>query len=606
MAFEIELEDGTILELEDGEDPDAAEKEYFRQQRVEELKAKNPKEYDPESQEFQRANAPVEYIDAPVHRRGPTLTPEGKLWTGEGPKKEHAKTISMAEPSMENFRAGVGSGMLRGWKGLTNLALPDSLTPEWASDENIQEMDKRDVHLPLSGKIIGGAAGTAPLSGATGALLSTASKAAPAASVLARTLASPWSRTAIEGATQGAIFADPDEQGQGALIGAGLGTTLSALGKGGGRLLRGLIEKSEAAKALEQLAAQHGDEIFLPISQAADEKGIISRLGKTFYKEALPIVPGVKGKLTRQGAEAADKLREIALKEALPDGGQLPAEAGKKVSQAVSAIQKQFDDAYDQTIKSYAFTVPKDLTKQVAGKVRAVTDPKTVVNSQTLNKVTSEVEGLMKQFSNGKPDIDGQNLLNVKRELSDLIKLAKNHEKPVYKAADQWIDDHIVAEMKAGGIKTNLNDLKRYLDLTPAYRAFAPVQAAAKQAADKEGRFLFRTLARTAKNSPEQRVIGQIGAETVDKSAAAGGLTGKILAGLGMGGAGFGALMSPGATITALGVGNALATKPVQRALLGDTKLQRRIIELLRNNPNAARRVGSAARAAAVQSTVGE
>ncbi len=595
--MEIELEDGTILEAPDDADPDEVERDYKRQVGIAALQAKDPKQYDPNSQEFQRANAPVKYVDAKVNMRGAgTGTAEG------GGVRE----MSVVEPSMENFRAGIGSGMLRGWKGLTNLALPDSLTPEWASDENIQEMDKRDSHLPLSGKIIGGAAGTLPLSGGTGALLSTASKAAPAASVLARTLASPYTRSAIEGATQGAIFADPDKQGEGAALGGVLGPVLTGVGKVGGRVLRGTIAKSESAKALEQLAGQHGDDIFLPISQAASEEDLVSRLGKTFYKDALPIVPGVKGKLQRQGALAADKLREIAIKEALPPGAQLPANAGTKVSAAVEQMTKQFDDVYDKTVKSYAFNVPKDLKTQLAGTVKKMTDPKTTVNKTTLNKVTSEVEALVKQFSDGKPSIDGQNLLNVKREISDLLKQAKNHEKPVWKAADQWIDDHIVAEMKQGGSKINMDDLQKYLDATPAYRAFAPVKAAAGQAADKEGRFLFRTLARVSKNSPEQRAIGQIGADTVDKSAAAGGLTGKILAGLGMGGAGFGAMMSPGATVAALAGGNTLATKPVQRALMGDTKLQKLLVELLRNNPNAARRAGSLARGAVVQSTVGE
>lgn len=607
--MEIELEDGTILEAPDDANPDEVERDYKRQIGIAALQAKNPGEYDPNSSLYKAKYGAQGKVDVPVLNMDPT---ERQKYLDMGLDsntidrlfKSRGSTKSMIPGS--DHTAAVGSGMLRGWKGVTNLALPDSLTPSWASDETLKNMDERDAELPLSGKIIGGAAATAPLSMGTGALLSTASKAAPAASVLARTMASPYARSAIEGATQGAIYADPDKQGQGALVGGVLGPTLTGLGKVGGRILRGTIAKSEAAKALEQLAGQHGDDIFLPISQAASEEDIVSRLGKTLYKDALPIVPGVKGKLQRQGAQAADKLREIALKEALPPGATLPANAGTKVSAAVDQMAQQFDDVYDKTVKSYAFNVPKDLKTEVAATVKKMTDPKTTVNKTTLNKVTSEVEALMKQFSDGKPSIDGQNLLNVKREISELLKQARNHEKPVWKAADKWIDDHIIAEMKQGGSKLNLDDLKSYLELTPAYRAFAPVKAAAGQAADKEGRFLFRTLARVAKNSPEQRAIGQIGAETVDKSAAAGGLTGKILAGLGMGGAGFGAMMSPGATVAALAGGNALATKPVQRALLGDTKLQKLIVELLRNNPNAARRAGALARGAAVQSTVGE
>lgn len=601
--MEIELPDGTVLEAPDDADIKAVVRGYTRQQGVAKLKAENPAEYDTSSNQYKaRYNAQgtmeVDTPDMPAEQQ------QSMLDMGLSPRQyaQRFGKTKKTEAVSPDQRAAIGSGMVRSVKGVTNLVLPDSLTPDFASDENIKAMDERDEELPLLGKLTGGLAATAPLSGGLGVALSTASRAAPAASVLSRTLASPWTRTALEGAMQGAIYADPDEQGKGALLGVGVGTVLRGAGKGGGRLLRGLVEKSKGAKELEQLAAQHGEDIFLPISQAADEEGIISRLGKVLYKDALPIVPGVKGKLERQGAEAAEKLREIALREASPAGASLPANPGSKVAESVAALQKQFDDAYDQTVKSYAFNVPKDLEKQVSATVKAMTDPKTTINSTTLNQVTSEVKALMTKFSDGKTVIDGQNLLNVKREISDLLKAAKNHEKPVWKAADKWVDDHIVAEMKQGGSPQNLADLARYQDLTPAFRAFAPVKAAAAQASDKEGRFLFKTLARTAKNSPEQRAIGQIGAQTVDQRAAAGGLAGKILAGIGFGGTGFGAFMSPTATATALAGGNLMATKSVQKALLGDTKVQKKIVELLRKHPKATRRVGSAARAAAIQS----
>lgn len=597
MAYEIELEDGTVLELQDGEDPDAAERDYVRQRGIADLKAKNPAEYDTESEAFKKANAPVRYINAPFNARG--------AGTGAAAGGSQ-RSISMVEPSIENERAAIGSGMIRGVKGLTNLALPDSLTPKWASDENIQEMDKRDENLPLSGKLIGSAVSTAPLSGGTGALLSTASKGAGAASMLGRTLASPWSRTAIEGATQGAIFADPDEQGKGALTGSVLGTTLRGLGKGGGRILKGVVEKSDPAKALEQLAAQHGDEIFLPISQAASDDGIFNRLMKSFYKEALPIVPGVKGKLERQGADAAEKLREVALKEAVPPGGQLPTNSGKKVSEAVGQIQKQFDDAYDSTVKSYAFNVPKSLDTDLANKIKKMADPKTTVNSQTVGKVTSELKALFDQFSNGKPAIDGQNLLNIKREISALIGAAKGHEKVAYKAADELVDDIIVTELKQGGSKQNLADLKKYLELTPAFRAFTPVKSAAGKAADEEGRFLFRTLARAAKNSPEQRAIGQIGKATVDRPAASSSQTGRILSTVATLGAAPSLYLAPTTTAAVIGGANALATKGVQKTLLGDTKMQKLLVDFLRKHPSATKRMGSLARGAAVQTAVGE
>lgn len=591
--MEIVLKDGTVLQAADDADPAAVTRAFHIQQ----LKAAKPEEYDPESEAYQQKNAPVKYIDAPIHMRG----------AGTGAAEGGGvRSQRMVDPTIENERAAVGSGMLRGWKGLTNLALPDSLTPEWASDENIQEMDKRDSHLPLSGKLIGNAASTAPLSGGISSALGAGSRAAGAGSALGRTLASPWARTAVEGGTQGAIFADPDEQGEGAAGGAVLGTVLRGLGKGGGRILRGLVEKSEAAKGLEQLAAQHGEEIFTPLSQAASDEGLISPLAKGFYKEALPIVPSVKGQIEKQSAQAADKLRGIAARESAPTGTPVPGDAGKRPLETARYLKDQFDEAYDQTVKSYAFNVPKNIEADVAAKIKALADPKTTVNKTTVDKIGAEVAALIKQLSSGKSSIDGQNLLSVKRELSDLAKQARGFEKPHYLAADKWIDEIIETELKQGGSKQNLADLARYQELTPAYRAYIPFGKSAEANADKEGRFLFRTLANKAKNSPEQQHLGQLGAATLDKPATSSSLVGKILGGAATGGAGIGAFMAPLATASVIGGGRALASKSVQKALMGDTKIQKMIAEILRKNPTLARRVGQFGKNAAVQTAVGE
>lgn len=607
MAYEIELEDGTVLEVEDGVPPEQAEKDYLRQVRVSALKTQNPAEYDPTSEAFKAkygaaGKRQTEIVDMSPERQQYLLSIG--IRPSQLPHVKKKKIDIQDKPQL----AATGSGMLRSWKGLTNLVLPDSLTPEWASDENIREQDERDKDLPFLGKMAGSVAATAPLSAGLGSAqrgltaLSTASKA-PA--VLTRALGSAPARAVLEGGTQGAIFADPDEQGEGALMGAALGYGLNRLGAAGGRVMRGTVKQSQAAKDLAQLAGQHGDDIFLPIAQAADEGDITSRLAKSFYKEALPIVPGTSGKLEGQATAAQNKLREIALKEALPPGGALTPNAGEKVDDAVAALRGQFDKAYDDTVKSYAFNIPSDLRQQITTAVKASGGPKTTVNQITTNRVADDVEKLIKQFADGKKTIDGTNLLNVKREIGELIGMAKKHEIPALRSAEKVIDDIIVNDLKQGGSKQNLADLKKYLELTPAYRSFQPVAAAAKGAADKEGRFLFRTLARAAKNSPEQRVLGQLGRATVDKPVTRGGVVGKILAGLGTGGLGYGAFMAPHLAAATVVGGNALATKGAQKFLLGSTKVQRKIAEFLRNHPDAVRRLGSAGRASVVTQTGG-
>lgn len=512
----------------------------------------------------------------------------------------------------QKFRAGIGSGMMKMARGATNLALPESITPEWASTETIREaknLDKPlgDTGAGAAGQLIGEVASTLPLGVATGAALKGAQmlRAAPrTASVLTRALGNPAGRAALEGAASGAIAADPEERGSGAATGAALGATMAKLAQGGGRIIRGLVKKSDAAQDLAQLASQHGEDIFVPISQAADEGDLISRVAKTTYKEALPIIPGVKGKLQRQGAAAAEKLREISVREALPPGMALPKSAGNKVLEATGAIQRGFDQAYDDTIKSYAFNVPGNFKDEVARKVAASAGKNSKVNSQTVEKVSGMVDDIMKQFSDGQKTIDGTNLLNVKRGISEMMKFAKGHEKGPLQAADEMIDDLIVTELKQGGSAANVADLKKYLELTPAYRAFKPVKSAAESAVPSEGRFLFRTLAQRAKRSPEQRLIGQLGAQTVDMPAATGTLTGKILANLGMMGAGFGAFMAPLAVAGTMAGGQVLASKPVQRGLMGDLATQKVMAELLRRNPELMRMAGSGVRGAITAETV--
>lgn len=591
--MEVVLKDGTVLQAADDADPAAVVKQF----NIQMLKQQNPAEYDPESEEFQQKNAPVKYINAPVNMRGAgTGTAEGG----------GVRNTTMAEPSLENFRAGIGSGMVRTAKGLTNLVLPDSLTPEFASDENIREMDKRDKHLPASGQMIGSAVAGLPLSMGLGSGLGAATRLAGAGTKVGQVAASPLTRTLAEGASQGAVNADPDEQGEGALLGAAIGGGLHGLGKGGGRVLRGLVKKSEEAEALQQLAAQHGEDLFVPISQAGDESTLAGRLTKGFFKEALPIVPGVRGQMTKQADEAAEKMRELAIKEGLPEGVPVPGDVGKRPLESMDYIRDEFNKAYDDTVKSYAFNVPSDLKKQVKVAFQKAAGPKTTVNPTTLNKVADEVTAIVEKFSGGTKVLDGTNILNAKREISELIGAAAGHEKPGYLAADELLDDIIKAEMSQGGKASNLADLKKYLELTPAYRAFVPVRRAAQNARPTEGRFKFSQLADASAKSPEQQVLGQLGHSVLDKSPVSGGLVGKILAGVGFGGAGFGAFLDPVSTGLAIAGGNTLASKPAQRLLLGDTKFQRALAEALRKNPELKRKLGSLARAGVVSETRGD
>lgn len=638
--MEIELPDGTVLDVPD----DADVRKVVDGYRQSKWAKRDPTEYDAASPEFKRKYSAAEQEKTLVGIADPktgvdlsrlpedqrerffkesakslgAVTRKGKQLKDLTPDEQAeywAAIDQTASPKMnyENTAAGLGSGAMRASKGLTNLLLPDSLTPAMASDQELRNMDERDEDLPTIPKLLGGVAATAPLSAGTGAALGAGSRAAGAGSMLGKALASPITRATVEGAEQGAIYADPAEQGKGALKGGALAFGLNRLGAVGGRLLRGLAKKSAEAVDLEHLAGQHGEEIFVPLSQAAGSDDVTTRLVKTLYKEGLPIVPGVKGRLEKQSAEAADKLREIAVRDSVPTGGTVPADAGSKPLLAVANVKRQLDEVYDSTIKLYTFDIPQNLTAELEHAIKSTALRKastpsarlaasnTTVNDETTQSVTKLVEDLIKKFSSGKTRIDGSNLLTVKEEISRLMRGASRTEKLALESADQYVDDIITNSLKQGGAKQNLDDLQRYLDNSSAYRSYKPVAQAAEGAADKEGRFLFSTLAQMSKKSPEQRSLGQLGAATVEKPVASTSKTGQLLANLAVPGAALGAYMAPQLTALIMGGAHGLTSKTAQKALMGDLQIQRFLAKLLRDNPKLKAALGSGARGAAVQ-----
>jgi hypothetical protein len=574
--LEIELPDGTILEAPDDADVKKVVQGYQRQQTADPKLATHTER-------------------VPIRGVGMTdvEVPDNELYT---------------------LGAGVKSGVTRGLKGAGNLLVKalnftpagrahkiatgkDLVFPKgMISDEELRAQDKRDAPLSKTGAgFIGQMGGqvlsTAPLALATGGT-SIVSTAAP---TLTRTLATRLAPVAVEGAVGGAMFADPDEQGEGAAKGATLGLALNRAGAGAGRLTRGLVKRSQAADDLSLMASQHGDEIELPLSQAASDKDAVSRIAKTAYQEALPLIPGVKGRLERQATEAADKFREIALKEATPDGTMLPKDPGKNVGESVRAIREGFTKSYDDTVRSLDYTVPKDFEQQITSRINQNLPE---IDNVSREKAVDLANSLMKRFSSGKPRIEGSNLMLVRSELIAKAKKAPSHEKGAIQAAQEVVDDMISSRLSVQGL------LKQYENLSEPYRNFVAVSKASKSAKAQGGNFSPAQLARAAKDPSSQLHLAQTATEAMSEPATRSSLAGRILAGVGIGG--YGAFIDP---LSAAGVwagGNLLANRSTQRALMGQTALQKRIVEMLRRNPETARLIGAAGRSAAVTEATDE
>lgn len=301
--------------------------------RLEELEAKvrattlasNPGEYDPSSAKFQEKYGPAPGKGLAIF----SGVQRALMGTGNLASKVHTGPLSMA------------GAYFRGLKGASDEAL---------KQEDIQDAAIKKAHpvARAGGEIVG----TLPLTMLTGG----PGAASTGANLLTRTLASPYTKAAVEGAISSAELASPDEQGTSAAKGAALSMALQSLFGLGGRALNGLIKKSEEAEALEHLFAQQGEKVQPPISQVASDEDLVSRLGKTLYQEGLPLIPGAKGQLEGQAKSALEQTRRLALQEAAPGNYVVPPEAGKKVGEAMHGLRAAMNGITNPAIESLEAT----------------------------------------------------------------------------------------------------------------------------------------------------------------------------------------------------------------------------------------------------------
>lgn len=541
MFLEIELPDGTVLDAPDGADV----KQVVRGYKLSKLKAEQPEEYDPQSEEYGKkygteTSAPVSFFS--------------------GVKRMDAGMGNLAQKYLPYSLPGL----------LAKLH-PERYTDKALKQEDVDDTALKEQH-PVA-RFGGEAAGAAAVG------MATAPIEAPAvgAGILLRTLGHPTTRAALEGVVPAMAASDPEEQAKGGGTGAVLSGLMERLFKGGGRLVKGLVQKSDAAKDLEQLAAQHGEEIFTPLSQAAGDQDAVTRLAKTGYQEGLSLIPGVKGKLARQAADAESKVREIALREAAPTGSPLPNKAGENVADAVNTIEDSISREYADTVKSYAFNVPETLADDVSAAIKKAIPN---IDDTTTTKMAGLVNATMTRFSSGKGVIDGENLIKVR----DVLARAKvqPEEAAALKVAQKQIDNLIESELSQGSSASNLRDLARFKDLAEPERQFAGVKASANAASAHGGNFSPAQLARNA-TDPTQKYLGSTANEVLGQPAASSSMAGRIVAGLTIGG--YGVFIDPASAAAAFVGGNAMATKVAQKALMGDTRAQKAIQKLIEDNP---------------------
>ena len=91
---------------------------------------------------------------------------------------------------------------------------------------------------------------------------------------------------------------------------------------------------------------------------------VISQALKGIYKDVLPLVPGVTGRLEGQSAAAMDSVRGIA-KDLSSPGVTAPSEG------TLASLKTAFDQEYADTVGSRVYDVPQSFADDVAPKIRA-------------------------------------------------------------------------------------------------------------------------------------------------------------------------------------------------------------------------------------------
>jgi len=496
---------------------------------------------------------------------------------------------NVSPSSFENFGAGIGAGAHRMGAGIGNLlGLVD--------DSTINDLDARDKNLRATGagaagSLVGEVAATLPVGGVLGA-----GAKALGRSALGRTMASLPGRAATEGALIGAAASSPDDQGSGAAIGAAGGGTLGLLGQGVGRLGTGLVRKSKEAKNLQLMLDNAGEQSFIPVAQGGSEGDFVSRLVKSGYKEWFPYTPGVRGQYVTQANRLGDSARNAALKEG-DYLGVLAPDDFKSPTVAIEKLRKANDKVYDSTVKGYTFRLDAPDVRR-ADMSSAIIRMQPDIDRTSLNNALDVVDDAIVRYSDGGGQISGNNLLNAKNFVSQRMREMKTGtDIKATEVAQDYLETILGQQMQP-------DDLARYRAANANYQNLLSLESAVDKGS--KGLFTPGQLASSAKTigADDMRYIGETGADVLDNKIGMPGAAGRWGAEQMSGPLHnvFGQLAGP----LGLGSVNALATKPVQKFAYGDTKLQQKLVEALRNNPNATEFAGLASRLALYNQIAGE
>jgi hypothetical protein len=469
------------------------------------------------------------------------------------------------------------------------------------------------------GQIVADTAGTAPIGGPIEAGI--AKMGGPLAkSLLARLATSQPVRSAASGAALGAVTSDPGQREQGAAAGTALGGSLGALQSLGGRLLSGVVKKSDPLQLLEgdvsrtnALPGAAQRDLFVPVSQGADPNDPISATIGGLYRGGLPYIPFVAPQLNRQANQGIDTMMGTMLQASAPEGHVIPSTAVNDMQLSTSEVKKAYGEIYQNLRQVNNITIPSDFKQELTARIQAADPqiPKSDIDAH-VDLVHGDLLHQAENNTNGK--INAFNLKNTRDNIPTLSErvgqeVPAEQKEGLFDTTKDYIDEIFGNKLKQS---FNLNN-KKTQDILTAYKTNAPnyenfqaLNAAVNTpgALSNSGSFRPGQVAGKANDFTDIQGMDQSFKSVFGKSAVQPTAAARV--------AGYAPVAAAGAYLghlpalaAILGIGNLMATKTFQKGLYGDTALQGALTELASRNPKLAASLGYAARSAAT-SDIGE
>lgn len=495
----------------------------------------------------------------------------------------------------------------------------DSTDPnQFGSESNIKQGEKESepaFEKPGGrfGQIVANTAGTSPIGGPIEAGIAKLGMGPLGRSIAARLATSQPVRSAASGSVIGAVNSDPGNRVDAAEKSGALGGSLGALQALGGRLLSGVVKKSDPLQLLEGDVARSNAlpgatqrNLFVPVSQGANPNDPISATIGGLYRGGLPYIPFVSSQLNRQSAQGMDTMMGSMLQLASPEGHVIPGKAVNDMQLSTSEVRKAYNEIYQNLRQVNNISIPKDFKQELTDRITTA-DPQ-IPQSDVSAHVDMVLGDLQHQAENSPGrKINAFNLKNTRDNIPTLAQrlgqeVPAEQQAGLFDTSKEYIDEIFGNKLKQS---FNLNN-KKTQDILTAYKSNAPnyenFQALEKAvnspgALSNSGAFRPGAVAGKANDFTDIQGIDQSFKSVFGKSAVQPTAAARV--------AGYAPVAAAGAYLghlpalaAILGTGNALATKTAQRALYGDNVLQSTMDELVKRNPKLAASLGYTLRSA--------